>query len=516
MEKDIWSYTDDELKEMKEQDLIKILNDMTNVVYEKDFYQVFDCDMLTIDDQINDYNILKTKYQVKFGISDVGVDTEPGDRNFMDIWSEIWNARIIGQDIPCTLYGLCAISQIFDNDISTERGTGDDIRIHLCMIMPTASGKSEGNNMLIDFCRLVGITYALPEEFSPATLIGTVNKSIIDSNIAAKAFTKDHEDWRDPEQIGILGTKDFLIFDEGENILHTTPRTEGAQRILQHAMNRHGSATNVVTNELVNGKIEVFPNCNIVITSYYMNQFKETLLNRGLLQRMIIYFRAENDINRNVIRDFIYDSMVEIKEGESIEDGMQKIKTKKEREEELAEELKREVSKLRARHANTKFLVLQEGTKDRFKFHTHQLQKIVPNMTPYQRNIWESMISRIAPTFIKLSAIYALMNYRVEIVPKDADNAAKLLMETMQSIAFFMLSKIPANTKTEGYVPVYNKLKHNYKNKKFDDSEWLNIMVTTFGVSLNNAKKLIEDLKANGKLVARIDINSGERKNELV
>jgi len=513
MKHKIWEYTETELKKLPETELIKILNEMAIEVYKKDYFQVFNYDYDT--DLIQNYRRLKKKYELQHPIIVEKIDGNSGQRNFLDIWTDIWNMRITQQPENCILYGLCAMSQIFNNVI-TMRGIEDDIRLHLCIIMPTASGKSEGNNMIIEFCDAVDFSYSLPGEFSPATLIGTVNKSIIDSNIAAKAFTEESEEWRDPKQYGILDTKNFIMFDEGEAIMHTTPRTEGAQRILQLAMNRHGSATNTITNDLVNGTVEINPNCNVIITSFYQDHFKETLLNRGMLQRMIIFYKSENDIDRHKIRNYMYDNMIAIKKGETAEDGVKKVNNKLQTRDALFEEIKQETKKLRIRHVNTKYVYLHEDALERLKEKTIELQNIIPNMTPYQVDIWETLISRIAPTFIKVAAIYALMDYRETIEANDVDKSAAILSQTLQSIAFFMIGKISDTKTTDGYMSIYKRLKISYKHNKMSEPEWINIVINLFGLSVANAKKQISNLKAGKKLMLRIDINNGEKKLELV
>ncbi len=510
MIKKLCEYDHSKLKRMTEQELMVLLNKMTNEAYNKDYYEVYGFEPTPKDELIDLYFLLKEKIDIK-EYTDVS-EGKPGERNFFDIWFELWDHRITSQDECKVLYGLCAVSQIFRH-IKTKRNIEDDLRIHLCVIMPTATGKSEGNSMLIEFCKITEMKYSQPEEYSPATLIGSFDKNIHEMNIAEEQFENDPEKyphWRDPVKHGMLSDSNFVIFDEGENILHTTNRTEGAQRILQHAMNRHGSETNKVTNKLVAAEVEVFPNCNIAITSYYQDHFKETLLNRGLLQRTLIFFKNESDVRRDEIRDFMVDKMVEIGYDETVEDGIDKINTNKKYEEDLFNELKNEVTKLRARHAGTEYVMLRKGVKDRLKYHMHQLQDVIPNMSPYQVEIWETMISRLTPSMLKIAALYALVDYREVIEIKDVDKAAQILMKTMQSIAFFMLSKITPHKATDGYISIYTQLAVDHKHQKKSETEWIDTIINLAGISPNSAKKLYKELKADKKIQPRIDAKTGE------
>lgn len=516
--KELCSYDEQQLRRMKEQEIITILNNMTREAYDKDYFEVFGFD-LEREEMIKIYDKLKIRIDVQEHEEPVPVGI-PGKKNFIDIWSEIWDGRIISQDECKILYGLCAVSQLF-NHIQIVKNVKDDVRIHLCVIMPTATGKSEGNTMLIEYCKrlsdtkIIQMTYATPGEYSPATLVGSFDKHINDANIASGQYENDPErypDWRDPIKYGMLATSNFVIFDEAENILKTTPRTEGAQRILQETMNRYGSETNVVSNHIIAGKVEYNPSCNISMTSFYQDSFKETLLSRGLLQRTIIFYKSEDDVKRDEIQDFQINKMVEISNSESVADGLKKIGSINKREEELFDELNLEVKKLIARHAGTQYIMLRTGVKDRVKFHINELRDVIPNMSPYQKEVWETMISRITPSILKISAIYALIDYREVIEEKDVDNAAKILNQTMKSIAIFMLSKIPAFRATDGYNNLYNKLKVDYKHHKMTNGEWVDKIMVVAGISSESAKRKYSELKASKKIVPRMDIKTGETK----
>lgn len=493
-------------EEMTDKELTIVLNEMTMALHNKIYFDYMDGNIGDRDDLISNYIFLKKRYDIlmsdKEEKEEVVIEKGDEEESFMKLWMELWKKKIKNQDDVGELYCLSVASQIF-RDVKIMRGVEDDIRIHPCVIMPTGSGKSEGNTFIADFCQRcphIGLTAAIPEEYSPATMIGTMNNSIIQSNIMAKARDEDDPDWRDPERKGLLGTTNFIIFDEGENILKTSSRTEGMQRILQHAMNRYGSATNTVTNDVVNGTVVCNPNCNIFISSYYLEEFKTTLLDRGLLQRMVILFKTNNDIDRCAIEEHILGGIEELDEGEDISDAFNRISSKRQELDKIYTELEKEATRLVVRHQSTEYIVLKKGVANKIKENKDLIREIVPNMTMYQEDIWEAMVSRLTPTFIKISAIYALMDYREYITAQDVEKASRILMRSMQSIAGFMMSKISSNQQSDASTNVYSKLASAHKGRRHTESEWIDIFITKFGMSPSRAKKVIKDFIITGKM----------------
>ena len=291
------------VENMNEHDLLVLLNKMVQTIYNKTYYEMFNCEINDKVELINNYRTLERQYFIALGNDREEkkdeVKIEKAD-TFHDVWMNLWKKQIHLQDDVGELYCLTVASQMFRHVKIQRNQVEDDIRIHPCVIMPSGTGKSEGNTFTANFCKRcpsVNLNCALPEEFSNSTMIGTFNSSKYQYNLSSKLQPGD-EEYLDPNRLGLLGTHNFIMFDEGENILKPSQRAEGIQRILQHAMNRHGSETNLVTNDLVNSTIECQPNCSIAITSYYLNEFKTTLLDRGLLQRMVIIIKSPYEINR--------------------------------------------------------------------------------------------------------------------------------------------------------------------------------------------------------------------------
>jgi len=500
---------------MPERELIILLNNLSQVVYSKDYYQIFDYDNTEREELVNNYYIMIKRYNIINPVLEQ-VSTDIGSkRNFLDVWMEIWKKSVYGMDEIGEIYGLSVLSQLFRNTYIVRGGVKDDLRIHICLIAPTGSGKSEGNVLTGLFCQkcpAAGLTAIMPEEYSPATMIGTVNRNIINSNIAAKANDPSNPDWRDPIRLGALGTQNFLMFDEAENILKTTTRTEGMQRILQHAMNRYGSPTNVVSNDLVDGKVECSPNCNIIFTSFYLEEFKDTLLTRGLLQRMLVIYKDSKDVDRDRISNYIIDGLEEMDQGEDTDSVMQRVTDKQNEIVELYKELDSITASLMIRHTGTQNIFLMRGVKDQLKSQREELKSIIPAMSPFQHEQWEAMLSRIAPMFIKTSSIYAMADGREYITADDIKRAAKVINFSMQSVAFFMMSKISSKKTSDELQQTYDKMRRKHRQKKNSEEEWINIIIEMFGISTSKAKRLVDDLKQSDKLKQRTSTADGTTK----
>lgn len=504
-----------EYNEMTDTELVKELTKMTQVLHNKAYFEFREGGEYERENLEGDYLFLKKRFDALQTEVVEEVELCPTD-NFHDLWMQLWRMQIVEQDDVGELYCLAVASQIFRH-IKIRRGmTEDDLRIHPCVIMPTGTGKSEGNTFVAQFCNrcnAVDLTAALPEEFSNATMIGTMNKSIIASNLALKV-PEGHKDWRNPEREGLLKNTNFILFDEGENILKPSQRTEGIQRILQHAMNRHGSATNTVTNDLVDGVVSCNPNCCIFITGYYQDEFKNTLLDRGLLQRMVIIIKDSSDIDRYKIEKHIMGSIREVDNDEDVERAMQSTYDDICEVNALYNRLNKTVGNLNIRHESTEYVFMKKGVTAKIEEYKNLIREIVPNMTTYQNEVWETMVSRLTPSFIKVAAIYALLDGRRYIEEKDVTKAYKILMQSMQSIASFVMSKISSTQTSDATSGMYNRLVGipKFKRAKLTREQWIDGLIVTFGMSPSKAEKLIRDLILTQKLLIKKELGKPNEK----
>lgn len=411
-------------------------------------------------------------------------------RIFIDYWREKWNNGIVDQAIPCDLYCLAFLSQVFKH-ITIYRGDkSEDIRLHVCLIMPSGTGKSEGNNMVCELAKMANLSYFQLDRFTDAILTGSNDTQAVERNLKHKLLP-GMEGYTDPIKHSVLELNDIIIYDEGENILKSNPATEGAQRILQKTMNRHGSPGNTITNALVSGTIISNPNCSIFITSYYLKEFKETLLSRGLLQRMIVYIQEENDEQRHKITDKIIDEVPTFKD--DICEAEEKQKALMARNVLVDASIQNELTRLMSFHENSNSIFIQEDVVKIIKDSIDSLGDTMPRLT-YQREIWNSMVSRLTVNILKISAVFALMNYRTYISEWDARAATNLLMETMETVAFFLKKNIKKEI-TYIISGFYASLKNSkYNSVQNTPEEWENIIMEHANVTPIRAKEILKAL----------------------
>ncbi len=485
--------------------LFEEVNDLCLTIFGKSHHEVFDFGEFTDEELKEQKEMLLRKQQIK-EVFDVEKDNfadqeriEDGN-DFFDIWRKLWNARIESQPVLREIYALVALSQIFKDVKIFRGGVEEDIRLHACAIMPSGTGKSEGNDFLYQFSVRTGKKYYSIERFTDAILTGSIRRNVMDRNVA-KGYKEGDKEWRDPYTPSVLTVHDYVVSDEGESILKSTKATEGAQRLLQKAMNRYGSEGNILTNNLIDGAVEAKPNCSIVITSYYLDDFRETLLHRGLLQRMIVYIQEEDEERRTKIIDRIIADIASFKSDKS--EAYSIIDEKKSASNELYARLVAETNALRKFHGDTNHVIMQDDAKIVLRSSIDELRNIMP-MLVGQKQIWESMISRLTVNILKISAVYALTNYRDYISEDDAKKASALMLETMRSVAFFLKDNVQTRLDSKA-LQLYNKLKAKKVGHFMTMDEWIAYLVESHGFTQPKATVLIRNFADNGKLNLRPD-----------
>lgn len=488
----------------KEKSLTEEINDLCVEIYGKSRQEVFDYAEFTDEELEEQREMLLRKKEIKNVFVPEEIEVKPHKngkkQNFFDIWRQLWDYRIESQPVMREIYSLVALSQIF-RDIKIYRGgIEEDIRIHSTVIMPSGTGKSEGNDFLYQYASRVNKKYYSIERFTDAILTGSIKRNVMDRNIA-KGYKEGDEGWRDPYTPSVLAINDYVVSDEGESILKSTRSTEGAQRMLQKAMNRFGSEGNILTNNLIDGSVEARPNCSIAITSYYLDDFRETLLHRGLLQRMVVYIQDEDEDRRTKIINRIIGSIASFKNNK--DEAFKNIDDQKVIMDGLYRDIVEETRRLLEIHQNTKYVLMHEDAKNVMRDSINELRNLMP-MLVGQKQIWESMISRLTVNILKISAIYALTDERDYINVKDAQQASALMLETMRSVAFFLKDNVQTKMDSKA-VRVYNSLKGKYVGYMHKEDVWKKLIVDQYGFSDINANALVKHFIDSGKLEKRQD-----------
>jgi len=468
------------------------VNGYCNAVYGKSYHEIFGFDNLDSSDV--EHNLISVKRKNDFIQSTTNLKDDKV--TFLSIWRSYWNSVVVKQPILCELYAMCAMSQLMKHiRVIRSGGVEDDIRIHICTIMPSGTGKSEGNDVLATFARQMGLIYSTVDKYNDASLVGSVNRQAIDFNVKHNKRPGDM-DYMDPDEKGILRRSDIVVFDEGENILKTTPLTEGAQRYLQKAMNRYMSEGNYIANTLVGHQVGGHPDCNIVITSYYLDEFQETLLDRGLLQRMIVLIQDENYDTRTSIIDSIVDSIPTF--DEDPEETTEYIRSLKSGRIDHIAHLRTEATNLVMFHSDTATVNIKSDAKIIIRDGIKELRELMPFQMG-QQQIWESMVTRMAVNLLKMASVHALINYRKYIDVDDAKYASSIMMQTMMSMAFFLRENVKtvSDKKT---LNLHMSLKRNHIGETYSMEHWVSICIKTYNLSEGKSKMMIRNMIDNKKM----------------
>ena len=484
--------------------IMQELGDLCQEIYGKSYHEVFDFGEFTDEELKEQKAMLLRKLEIKsnFDLKTAEVHEKEGksDEDFFSLWDKLWDMRIESQPVMKEIYALVALSQIFKKTKIFRGSVEEDIRIHSCIIMPSGTGKSEGNDFLYQFAIRNGKKYYSIERFSDAILTGSIKRGILERN-NSKGFKEGDAGWKDPTTPSVLVVNDYVVSDEGESILKSSKQTEGAQRLLQKTMNRFGSEGNLLTNNLVDGDVEARPDCSIAITSYYLDEFKDTLLERGLLQRMIVYIQEESEERRTKIIDRIISDIASF---DTVKDeAFADIQERKELVDELYNKMVKEVTRLKRVHQDTEYVVMMSESKEILRHSIEELRNIMP-MLVGQKQIWESMISRLTVNILKISAIYALADGRDYITAKDTQKASAIMMETMRSVAFFLKDNVQTKLDHRA-VQVYNRLKSKKAGYMLYEQEWVEYLIKELGFSEPNARTLLKNYVDNGRITVRSD-----------
>lgn len=490
---------------MSNKTLMQELGELCLEIYGKSYHDVFDFGEYSDEELYDQRAMLLRKKEIKEGLNlettvEKATKSKKNGDNFFTLWNRLWDMRIESQPVMREIYSVLALSQVFKKTKIFRGSIEEDIRIHACIIMPSGTGKSEGNDFLYQFSKRNGKKYYSIERFTDAILTGSIKRGILERN-TSKGYKEGDAGWKDPTTPSVLTTNDYVVSDEGESILKSSKQTEGAQRLLQKAMNRFGSEGNLLTNNLVDGEVEARPDCSIAITSYYLDEFKDTLLERGLLQRMIVYIQEEDELRRTKIIDRIIGDIASFETDK--DEAYADILVRKEKSDEYYQALTEEVNRLKKIHKDTEYVVMMKESKEILRESIDELRNIMP-MLVGQKQIWESMISRLTVNILKISAIYALADGRDYINADDTKRASALMMETMRSVAFFLKDNVQTKLDNRA-IQVYARLKAKKGGYFLDDHEWIEYLTKEMGFSEPNAKSLIKNFVDNGKMVVRPD-----------
>ena len=161
-------------------------------------------------------------------------------------------------------------------------GSNLDPRVSMFWIQDTRTGKSAAYQVIEQVLNEANMRSEDYNSGNDAALVGTLVPD------------PDSEDRRNPDMIvrpGLLAGRKGLNFDEGSVVLKTGHHNENTTLFLQSALNAAGTGRNILTKHMARDTFSVKSEVSLWITTYPPKGIKEHVLDKGIFQRVLTYWR---------------------------------------------------------------------------------------------------------------------------------------------------------------------------------------------------------------------------------
>ncbi len=161
-------------------------------------------------------------------------------------------------------------------------GSNLDPRTSIFWIQDTRTGKSAAYQIIEKVLKSAGMESTDYNSGNDAALVGTLVPD------------PESENRQNPDMIvreGILGGRKGLNFDEGSVILKSGQHNENTTLFLQSALNSAGTGRNILTKHMARDTFSVKSEVSLWITTYPPKGIKEHVLDKGIFQRVLTYWR---------------------------------------------------------------------------------------------------------------------------------------------------------------------------------------------------------------------------------
>lgn len=198
----------------------------------------------------------------------------------------------IDNDVPGLLSFFFIMGQASIPYMRIPVGAGNlDPRINVFWIQDTRTGKSVAFQIIQQVMQDAGLECIDFNAGTDAALVGS--------------FVED-ENNNTVIREGILAGRKGMNFDEGSILLKTSPHTENTVLFLQSALNAAGSGRNVITKHLAAGTLTIKSEVSLWITTFPPDGIKEYVLDKGIFQRVLLYWRHWTlDMKKNITMELI-------------------------------------------------------------------------------------------------------------------------------------------------------------------------------------------------------------------
>jgi len=161
-------------------------------------------------------------------------------------------------------------------------GSNLDPRVSIFWIQDTRTGKSASYQVIEQLLKAAGLDSVDYNSGNDAALVGTLIPD------------PDDEDRQNPQMIvrpGILAGRKGLNFDEGSVLLKGGQHNENTTLFLQSALNSAGTGRNILVKHMARDTFTIKSEVSLWITTYPPKGIKEHVLEKGIFQRVLTYWR---------------------------------------------------------------------------------------------------------------------------------------------------------------------------------------------------------------------------------
>ena len=164
-----------------------------------------------------------------------------------------------------------------------------DPRVSVFWIQDTRTGKSVAFEIIQRVMKDAGLDCVDYTTGTDSAMVGSWNRN---------------EDGTLHQTPGVLAGAKGLNFDEGSIILKPTQHSEQTVLFLQSALNSAGTGRNILTKHMKDGTITIESLVSLWITTYPPQGIKEHVLDKGIFQRVLVYWRHWTlEMKRNIAHE---------------------------------------------------------------------------------------------------------------------------------------------------------------------------------------------------------------------
>lgn len=203
-----------------------------------------------------------------------------------DLWREYYDYYIVGNKELCEIWFhvFMGIVLTWQSKRYMESSKHKTTRLHIFVIQDSGTGKSEMMKALEELVKYMKIPVRLTVKDNEASLTGTVYKDKDTKEIVKRK--------------GLLHTLYAILWDEGSVLIKHSSYMDVMTDYFQMVMDEPGR----IVKGMRLGSIEYDTNCTVIAGSYMFDEFKETLMKKGFMQRMFISYKRFTEHEKREIR----------------------------------------------------------------------------------------------------------------------------------------------------------------------------------------------------------------------